>query len=144
MVSSLGFCFAEKFNMSLNNNVNTIPIFASANFHTWQQQVGDFLKYQRLWRHATRPAGTTPADLQAQATWDEVDEQAQGILGLCLFPNLYIHLSATAAISWMNLDNQFRQPGIGSIYADLQAALHMKILGGQNPQVEMQQMLTPL
>jgi hypothetical protein len=40
------------------------------------------------------------------------------------------------------LDNTFRQPGISSIYADLQAALHVKISGGQNPQIGMQQLLT--
>jgi hypothetical protein len=82
---------------------NTVPIFAGANFCTWQQQMGDFLHFQKLWRITssvtTRPLGATPADLLAQ-------------------------------------------PGIGSVYADLQAALHVKILGGQNPQVEMQWMLT--
>ena len=82
------------------------------------------------------------ANPPTQATWDEAGEQAQGILGLHLSPNLCTHLGATSALSWANLDNAFRQLGIGSIYADLQAALHVKISGGQNPQVEMQQMLT--
>jgi gag-polypeptide of LTR copia-type len=43
---------------------------------------------------------------------------------------------------WQALDNAFGQPGISSIYADLQAALHVKFSGGQNLQVEMQQLLT--
>jgi gag-polypeptide of LTR copia-type len=74
--------------------------------------------------------------------WDEADEQAQGILGLRLSLNLCTHLSATAHTLWQALDNTFRQPGLFSIYADLQATLHVKILGGQNLQVEIQWMLT--
>ena len=116
------------------NSINAVPVFAGANFRTWQQQIRDFLHFQKLWRItsgvATRPAGNTPADLAAQNAWDEGDEQAQGILGLRLSPNLRTHLSATLALSWTALDNAFRQPGIATIYADLQAALHVKILGG--------------
>ena len=108
--------------------------------------MGDFLKYQKLWRvvsgQVTRPVGNTPADLVAQNTWDEMDEQAQGILGLHLSMNLRTHLGATSALSWTALENAFGQPGIATIYADLQAALHVKISGGQNPQVEMQWLLT--
>ena len=65
--------------------------------------MGDFLKYQKLWRvvsgTVTRPVGNTPADLAAQDAWDEADEQAQGILGLRIAPNLCTHLGATSALS---------------------------------------------
>ena len=75
-----------------SNSINTVPVFAGANFRTWQQQMGDFLHYQKLWRivsgQVTRPVGNTPADLVAQNAWDEADEQAQGILGLRLSMNL--------------------------------------------------------
>jgi gag-polypeptide of LTR copia-type len=73
---------------------------------------------------------------------DEADEQAQGVLGLRLSTNLCTHLGATAHASWVALDNAFGQPEISSIYTDLQAALHVKISGGQNLQVEMQRLLT--
>ena len=129
-----------------SNSINTVPVFAGANFRTWQQQMGDFLCFQRLWRIVsgvtTRPVGNTPTDLLAQNAWDEGDEQAQGILGLCLSPNLHTHLGATSALSWTALDNAFGQPSIATIYADLQAALHVKISGMQNLQVEMQWLLT--
>ena len=129
-----------------SNSINAIPIFASANFCTWQQQMGDFLCFQRLWRitsgATTRPVRNTPADLAAQNAWDEGDEQAQGILGLRLSPNLHTYLDATSTLSWTALNTAFGQPGIASIYADLQAALHVRILGGQNLQVEMQWLLT--
>jgi gag-polypeptide of LTR copia-type len=82
------------------------------------------------------------ANLDAMDAWDEVDEQAQDILDLRLSPNLCTHLGATAHALWQALNNAFGQPGITSIYADLQAALHMRISGGQNLQLEMQRMLT--
>ena len=129
-----------------SNGINSVPVFSGANFRTWKQQMGDFLRYQKLWRivsgQVTRPVGNTPADLVAQNAWDESDEQAQGIIGLRLSMNLHTHLGATLALSWTALENAFGQPGIATIYADLQAALHVKISGGQNPQVEMQRLLT--
>jgi gag-polypeptide of LTR copia-type len=103
----------------------------------------------RLYRHvsgaAFRLAPVVPptrANLDAMVAWDEANEQAQGILGLRLSTNLCTHLGATAHTLWQALDNAIGQPGISSIYADLQAVLHVKISGGQNPQVEMQQPLT--
>jgi gag-polypeptide of LTR copia-type len=84
----------------------------------------------------------TQANLDAIAAWDEADEQAQGILGLRLLTNLRTHLGATAHALWQALDNAFGQPEIFSIYADLQAALHVKFSGGQNLQVEMQWLMT--
>jgi hypothetical protein len=135
--------------MSSNNGINNIPVFSGANFRTWQQTMGDYLISMRLFRHVSgatvRPTPVVPptqANLDAIAAWDEANEQAQGILGLRLSTNLHTHLGATAHASWQALDNAFGQPGISSIYADLQAALHMKILGSQNPQVEMQRLLT--
>jgi hypothetical protein len=135
--------------MSSNNGINNIPVFSGANFCTWQQMMGDYLRSMRLYRHvsgtAFRPAPVVPptqANLDAMAAWDEADEQAQGILGLRLSTNLHTHLSDTAHALWQALDNAFGQPGISSISADLQATLHMKILGGQNLQVEMQRLLT--
>jgi energy-converting hydrogenase Eha subunit E len=135
--------------MSSNNGINNIPVFSSANFYTWQQTMGDYLRSMRLYRHISGAAfrlalvvPPTQANLDAMAAWDEADEQAQGILGLRLSTNLCTHLGATDHASWQALDNAFGQPGISSIYADLQATLYMKILGGQNLQVEMQQLLT--
>jgi gag-polypeptide of LTR copia-type len=135
--------------MSSNNGINNVPVFSSANFRTWQQMMGNYLRSMKLYRHASgaiiRPTVVVPptqANLDAIAAWDEADEQAQGILGLRLSTNLHTHLGATAHALWQALDNAFGQPGISSIYADLQAALHVKISGGQNPQVEMQRLLT--
>jgi hypothetical protein len=140
----------EIFKLKMSSTqIQGVPVFSSANFRTWQQQMGDFLKFQELWRIVsgawTRPAVAVPpnqANLDALAEWDTKDEKAQDILGLRLSPNLRTHLGATSALSWAALDLAFRQPGISSIYADLQATLHVKILGSQNPQVEMQRMLT--
>jgi gag-polypeptide of LTR copia-type len=135
--------------MSSNNGINNVSVFSSANFRTWQQTMGNYLRSMKLYRHASgatiRPTAVVPpiqANLDAIAAWDEADEQAQGILGLRLSTNLRTHLGATAHALWQALDNTFGKPGIFSIHADLQAALHVKISGGQNLQVEMQWLLT--
>ena len=79
-----------------SNGINGIPIFSGANFRTWKQQMEDYLKFLKIWRivsgATTRPVGNTPADLVAQNTWDEGDEQAQGVIGLKLSQNLRTHL----------------------------------------------------
>jgi hypothetical protein len=123
--------------MSSNNRINNVPVFSGANFHTWQQTMGDYLRSMKLYKHASgatiRPTAVVPptqVNLDTIVVWDEADEQAQGILGLRLSTNLHTHLGATAHALWQALDNAFGQPGISSIYADLQAALHIKILGG--------------
>jgi gag-polypeptide of LTR copia-type len=147
----IGFLFNRKLQltMSSNNGINNVPVFSGANFRTWQQTMGDYLRSMRLFRHVsgatvrlTPVVPPTQANLDAIAAWNEADEQAQGILGLRLLTNLHTYLGVTAHASWQALDNAFGQPGISSIYADLQATLHMKISGSQNPQVEMQRLLT--
>ena len=85
-----------------NNTLNTtVTVFASANFHAWQQSMGDYLKSQKLWHHVTgivtcpvavNPAAPTAAELQLQGVWDKTDDQIKGILGLRLSPNLRTHL----------------------------------------------------
>ena len=133
-----------------NNTLNTtITVFASANFRAWQQSMGDYLKSQKLWRHATGvvtrpvavdPAAPTAAELQLQGIWDKTDDQIKGILGLRLSPNLRTHLGTTAtpalaAQAWTSLETTFRQPGISAIFADYHALHAVKISGQQNPQV---------
>ena len=43
---------------------------------------------------------------------------------------------------WDNLNTMFRQPGMSAIFADYQAAISLKVTGGQNPQVKIQQLNT--
>ena len=55
--------------MASNNNNNTlnttVTVFAGMNFRAWQQSMGDYLKSQKLWCHATgvvtRPVAANPA-----------------------------------------------------------------------------------
>ena len=90
-----------------SNSINTVPVFAGANFRTWQQQMGDFLRFQRLWRitsgAATRPVRNTPADLAAQNAWDEGDEQAQGIPKQHLLPGFPSLWMRKIGVSGMNI-----------------------------------------
>ena len=91
-----------------NNTLNTtVSVFAGTNFRAWQQSVGDFLKSQKLWHHATGvthpveavPGAPMAAELQLQGTWDETDDQIKGILGLRLSPNLHTHLGTNSALA---------------------------------------------
>ena len=142
-----------------NNTLNpTVTIFAGANFRAWQQSMGDYLKSQKLWHHATgivthpvaaTPAAPMPAELQLQGTWDETDDQIKGILGVRLSPNLRTHLGTTAAPAmasqaWISLETTFGQPGISAIFADYHVLHVVKISGQQNLQVEIQWMNTIL
>ena len=138
--------------------LSTPPSLTGANFRAWQQSMGDYLKSQKLWCHATgivtRPVAANPAapmaaELQLQGTWDETDDQIKGILGLRLSPNLRTHLGTTAALAtasqaWTSLETTFGQPGISAIFADYHALHAVKISGQQNPQVEIQWMNTIL
>ena len=110
-----------------NNTLNTtITIFAGANFRAWQQSMGDYLKSQKLWQHATgvvtcpvaaTPAAPTAAELQLQGTWDETHDQIKGILGLRLSPNLCIHLGTNAALPRLAKHGlALRQPSGGLVF----------------------------
>ena len=76
-----------------NNNLTTsIPVFTGSDSQIWEQNMGDYLKSQCLWRITTSAPGSTwpvevttgaptPAEAQLQAAWDENSEQVQGIIG---------------------------------------------------------------
>ena len=136
--------------MSSSSALNTaVPVFQGANFHTWQQAMGDYLKSQWLWFHVTAltdggrgcpveatARAPTQVEADAQVAWDANDIQCLGILSLCLSPNLRTHLGNTAHLTWESLNNTFGQPGVSAIFADYQAAISLKVTGGQNLQVE--------
>ena len=82
------------------------------------------------------------ASADVQVAWDANDIQCLGILGLCLSPNLRTHLGNTACLTWDSLNTMFGQPGVSAIFADYQAAISLKVTGGQNLQVEIQQLNT--
>ena len=68
--------------------------------------------------------------------------QCLGILGFRLSPNLRTHLGNTAHLMWDSLNTTFGQPGVSAIFADYQAAISLKVTGGQNLQVKIQQLNT--
>ena len=136
------------FTMSSSSALNTaIPVFQGVNFCTWQQAMGDYLKSQRLWFHVAAlmdggrghpvevTAGApTQAEANAQVAWDADDIQCLGILSLRLSPNLWTHLVNTACLTWDSLNTTFGQLGV--------SAISLRVTGGQNPQVEIQQLNT--
>ena len=107
----------------------TIPVFQGANFHTWQQEMGDYLKSQQLWFHVatlmdggrghpveTVAGALSQAEADAQVAWDNI--QCLGIFGLHLSPNVRTHLRNTACLTRDSLNTMFRQLGMSVIFAD--------------------------
>ena len=125
-----------------------VPIFNGADFRMWKERMSDFLGSQHLFGYAsgtrTCPAGNTPADLITQADWDEVDHQVISLIVLRLSANLHTHLGATAALTWMSLENTFGTPHFTSVFKDFEEVLKIKLQVGHNPQVEIQRIWTIL
>ena len=76
----------------------------------------------------------TQAEADAQVAWDFDDIQCLVILSLYLSPNLRTHFGNTAHLTWDSLNTTFGQPGV--------SAITLKVTGGQNLQVEIQQLNT--
>ena len=117
--------------------------------------MGNYLKSQWLWFHVTpltdggrghpvevTAGAPTQAEVDAQVAWDANDIQCLGILSLRLSPNLRTLFGNTARLMWDSLNTMFGQPGVSAIFADYQAAISLKVTGGQNLQVEIQQLNT--
>ena len=113
--------------------------------------MGDFLKFQHLWRITTGAAGSmwpveaitgnsTPAEALLQAAWDENSEQVQGIISSHISQMLCPHIGTTCAETWTNLRIRFGTLGVSEITADMYAAYLMKLSLTHNPHPNMEQM----
>ena len=83
------------------------------------------------------------AETVAIVEWDEVDEQVHAIIAMHLSSNLWTHLGSatsprTAKQAWDSLVASFGQMGISGLIADFHWAAFSKVMGNQNPQVEIQ------
>jgi hypothetical protein len=88
--------------MSSSNTLAMVPIFNSSDYRQWAQKMEDYLKSLKLWRYVTGtnnrltpvlPAAPTPAEQQAMNNWDDLNDQAQGIIAVTiLLFHLYLHI----------------------------------------------------
>ena len=73
----------------------------------------------------------------------EKDEQAQGIIQLCLTHNLHSLMGVTSYRTWRNIEESYGKPGAALIFADFKA-LTMFRLSGSNPAPEISKLITLL
>ena len=127
-----------------------ILIFDGTHFRALEAQMTAFLQSQGLWDMAngtwtcpTLAMAPTPSN-QELDTWDLKDEICNGQLTLHLAQNVCTGIvSATAALTWTNLQMQFASGGISLIYQDFKAVMTMKI-GISNPAKDMTSLYTYL
>jgi hypothetical protein len=67
--------------MSLTGTVSTaIPKFDGTNYSTWEETISSLLMIQKAWGHVTGTVTRPATGDEPQATWDEVDWMAVGIM----------------------------------------------------------------
>src|SRR5882757_1382162 len=103
-----------------SNTVAMVPIFNGSDYRVWAQKMEDYLKSLKLWRFVTGtttrptpvlPAAPTLVEQQAMNDWDDLNDQAQGIIALRLSGNLRTHIAPLASVTWTSLSNTFGTPG---------------------------------
>jgi hypothetical protein len=113
----------------------------------------DYLGAQRLLGYALgqcqRPvtaivAQPTQAELVAMADWDKIDLQVRSIIAMPLSTNLRTLLGTISAATWTNLDQRYGIPHFIGIYKDYELAHSIRLMTGENPDVQIQKIWTIL
>ena len=140
--------------MSSSKKINAlVPLFNSADYHTWKEWMTDFLGSQHLLGYVTsahpRPGEANPgqpmvAEQAAQADWDEIDLQVKSLIALRLSPNLCTHLDTMSQATWDSLETTFGASHFTLDFCLLQEVMRAKLRVDQNPQVEIQRIWTLL
>jgi hypothetical protein len=134
-------------NMSSKDIASHVPLFIGQDYRTWLEKMTDYLGSQRLLGYALgqrqRPVAAntvqpTQAKLTAMAEWDEVDLQVKSMISMCLSSNLRTLIGATSAATWANLDQRYGVPHFTGIYKDYELAHSIKLVTGENPEIQIQ------
>lgn len=116
---------------------STIPLFNGSNYKQWSDAIRAFLRFSGVWfliqgygstiaqaqPGMARPTvGTTPttAELAAQASWDEKNDKALGIIQLYVAQHLRHHVDdkTTALDAWNAIKDGYEKPGaVGAFVA---------------------------
>ena len=118
-----------------NTLTSLVPIFDGTNYLSWSPLMDAYLGFQGIlsvvndkWK---RPSGTTDADKDEQAKWDQADQQARGAIILRLstaIRNLVISKTKSKEI-WEYLKETYGQAGLSTIYADFKRLAEFRISG---------------
>ena len=78
------------------------------------------------------------------AQWDEDDLQVNSLITLWLSSNLRTHLGTTSEATWASLDQTFGVLHFTATYKDYEFTHSIKLVVGENPQVQIQKIWTIL
>ena len=140
--------------MSSSKEINAlVPLFNSADYHAWKEQMTDFLGSQHLLGYVTsacphptaaNPMAVTVAEQATMADWDKIDLQVKSLIALRLSPNLCTHLDTMSEATWNSLEITFGASHFTMDFHLLQEVMRAKLQVDQNPQVEIQHIWTLL
>jgi gag-polypeptide of LTR copia-type len=140
-------------NMSSKDIASHVPVFVGQDFRFWKEKMTDYLGSQRLLGYALgqclRPvpanvAAPTQAELTAMADWDEIDLQVKSMISMRLSSNLRTLIGTTSMATWTALDQRYSVPHFMGIYKDYELAHSIKLVTGENPEIQIQKIWTIL
>ena len=88
-------------------NIN-IVLLTSTNYLQWKSHMEDLLRSKGLYK-ITLGTETAPDDEEKKAKWDNKNDQAHGLIGMSISPDLRFHLKGenTHIKYWEKLNSVF-------------------------------------
>jgi len=137
----------------LNLNLHLVPTFNGSEFFEWTIAMKTWLKEHQLWEITTRvehqPGGALVWANPEQAClavitkrdWKNKDEQASGLIMLCLKPNVHpmVNGTKTAKSIWDQLQATFGKQSADQLIANYKSMVTM-MMAVNNPQHVINQM----
>ena len=138
-----------------------VSLFNSSDYCSWATSMTAYLHSVHLWgivsgretrpsdqpsrRAAVTATSSSPAQpaipsptqeevserQRSQKEWIEKDEQAQGVIQLCLSHNLHSLMGITAYQTWRNLEESYSKIGPALIFANFKALTTFRLSGSK-------------
>ena len=86
----------------------SIVLLTSTNYFQWKSHIEDLLRSKGIYR-ITLGTENTPDDEEKIAKWDNKNDQARGLIGMLILPNLRFHLDGldSPVKAWDKLNTVF-------------------------------------
>jgi hypothetical protein len=68
-------------------------LLTNTNYFQWKSRMEDLLRSKSLYR-ITLGKETTPTDVDKKAKWDNMNDEARGLIEMSISPNLRFHLQS--------------------------------------------------
>ena len=113
-----------------------IPLFDGTNYQAWKDGLDAFTKAMKCYPPIENDPPVVGTNNATQATIDkfnEMDQQVQGIIQLCIGASYKSHLKATAKLTIAKLKTVFRTPGQIGTLVELHSLFQHRIKPSTNP-----------